>query len=131
MTRPFLVPDRIELVPMTSDHLPLLHRLDSDPEVMRHLLGRARTPAEIDEFWAPRCSDTAFDAVGLGWWDLTPGTLARCGPRRGRSTPLPAASSASWACTTPAPRSVSGGTRSRAEQGELVDEVSADDWRHE
>lgn len=53
---------------MTPEHLPLLHRLDSDPEVMRYLLGRARTPEEIDEFWAPRCADTVADAVGLGWW---------------------------------------------------------------
>jgi len=53
---------------MTSAHLPLLHRLDSDPEVMRYLLGRARTPAEIDAFWAPRCADVAADAMGLGWW---------------------------------------------------------------
>jgi len=53
---------------MTSDHLPLLHQLDSDPEVMRYLLGRPRTADEIDSFWAPRCADGAADAVGLGWW---------------------------------------------------------------
>jgi RimJ/RimL family protein N-acetyltransferase len=53
---------------MTIEHLPLLHRLDSDPEVMRHLLGRARTPEEIDEFWTPRCLDTLADEAGLGWW---------------------------------------------------------------
>ncbi|MBO1753958.1 GNAT family N-acetyltransferase [Allobranchiibius sp. CTAmp26] len=68
MTRPVLHTPRIELRPMTIDHLPLLHRLDADPEVMRHLLGRARTPAEIDAFWAPRCADTVADQVGLGWW---------------------------------------------------------------
>ena len=66
--RPELVTSRIDLVPMTSDHLPLLHRLDSDPVVMQYLLGRARTPEEINDFWKPRCVDTAFDAVGLGWW---------------------------------------------------------------
>ncbi|CCH79675.1 GCN5-related N-acetyltransferase [Nostocoides japonicum T1-X7] len=68
MPRPVLRTDRIVLRPMTLEHLPLLHRLDTDPEVMRHLLGRARTPAEIEEFWTPRCSDTVADAVGLGWW---------------------------------------------------------------
>lgn len=68
MTRPNLTTSRIELRPMTITHLPLLHQLDSDPEVMRHLLGRARTPPEIDEFWSPRCADTAADAVGIGWW---------------------------------------------------------------
>lgn len=68
MTRPVLHTARIELRPMRPEHLPLLHRLDSDPEVMRYLLGRARTPQEIDDFWGPRCADTAADAVGLGWW---------------------------------------------------------------
>lgn len=53
---------------MRPEHLPLLHELDSDPEVMRYLLGRARTPVEIDEFWGPRCADTRADALGLGWW---------------------------------------------------------------
>ena len=53
---------------MTTHHLPLLHQLDSDPEVMRYLLGRARTPEEIDAFWAPRCADTGADDLELGWW---------------------------------------------------------------
>lgn len=68
MLRPTLSTRRIELRPMTLDHLHLLHTLDSDPEVMRHLLGRARTPAEIDAFWAPRCADMTGDDAGLGWW---------------------------------------------------------------
>lgn len=68
MPRPTLRTRRIELRPMTLEHLPLLHALDSDPEVMRYLLGRARTPAEIDAFWAPRCADTSADEAGLGWW---------------------------------------------------------------
>lgn len=68
MSRPTLHTDRIELRPMTPAHLPLLHQLDTDPEVMRYLLGRARTPEEIDAFWGPRCADTIADAVGLGWW---------------------------------------------------------------
>lgn len=66
--RPVLTTSRITLRPMTMEHLPLLHRLDSDPEVMRHLLGRARTPEEIEAFWGPRCADTSGDALGLGWW---------------------------------------------------------------
>lgn len=53
---------------MRPEHLPLLVRLDTDPEVMRYLLGRARTPEEVTEFWAPRSADTAADRVGLGWW---------------------------------------------------------------
>ena len=53
---------------MTPDHLPLLHRLDSDPEVLRFILGRSRTPEEIDAFWGPRCADKTADSYGLGWW---------------------------------------------------------------
>lgn len=68
MGRPQLHTARIELRPMTMEHLPLLHRLDSDPEVMRYLLGRARTPEEIDKFWTSRCADTIADHSGLGWW---------------------------------------------------------------
>lgn len=68
LSRPILHTNRIELRPMRPEHLPLLHTLDSDPEVMRYLLGRARTPEEIDEFWGPRCADTTADTVGLGWW---------------------------------------------------------------
>ena len=48
---------------MAAHHLPLLHGLDSDPVVMEFLLGRARTSAEIDEFWGPRC----VDAGGRVW----------------------------------------------------------------
>ncbi|MFS3127832.1 GNAT family N-acetyltransferase [Nocardioides sp. Bht2] len=66
--QPTLRTERLTLVPMRLEHLPLLHQLDSDPEVMRHLLGRARTPEEIDTFWAPRCAETTAGAVGLGWW---------------------------------------------------------------
>lgn len=68
MTRPVLRTERIELRPMRPEHLPLLHHLDSDPEVMRYLLGRARSPQETDDFWGPRRADTTGESVGLGWW---------------------------------------------------------------
>lgn len=68
MARPILRTERIELRPMHPQHLPLLHELDSDPAVMRYLLGRARTPDEIDDFWGPRCAETRADALGIGWW---------------------------------------------------------------
>lgn len=68
MVRPELHTSRISLLPMTREHRPLLHSLDSDPEVMRYLTGRARTPGEIEEFWGPRCADSEAAAVGLGWW---------------------------------------------------------------
>lgn len=68
MPRPVLRTDRIELRPMTREHLPLLHGLDEDAEVMRYLLGRARTPSEVDAFWGHCCDGTALNAYGLGWW---------------------------------------------------------------
>jgi len=86
MPRPVLRTPRLELRPMMPVHLPLLHQLDTDPEVMRFILGRARTAGETDTFWGPRCADTSADTAGLGWWvgfhdqtfigwwDLSPGT---------------------------------------------------------
>ncbi|WIY82217.1 GNAT family N-acetyltransferase [Propionimicrobium sp. PCR01-08-3] len=68
MTRPVITTQRLELRPMTPEHLPLHRELDTDPAVMRYLLGRSRTAAESDEFWAPRCAEKIADAAGLGWW---------------------------------------------------------------
>ncbi|GMA20834.1 GNAT family N-acetyltransferase [Arsenicicoccus piscis] len=84
--RPVLTTERVELRPMTSEHLELLVPLDADREVMRYLRPWPRTRAEVEEFWGPRCADQAADAVGLGywvgfdradgdflgWWDLSP-----------------------------------------------------------
>ncbi|TDE99137.1 N-acetyltransferase [Occultella glacieicola] len=53
---------------MRPDHLPHLVELDGDPEVMRYLIGRARSPAQARREWAPGCESTAADAVGLGYW---------------------------------------------------------------
>lgn len=66
--RPTLVTPRITLEPMRPEHLPLLVDLDADPEVMRYILGRGRTPQEVHDFWGPVCASTAADAHGLGWW---------------------------------------------------------------
>ncbi len=68
MSRVPLTTARIRLEPMTADHLSLLVDLDSDAEVLRYILGRARTPQEATAFWEPVCADTDADAVGLGWW---------------------------------------------------------------
>jgi RimJ/RimL family protein N-acetyltransferase len=43
MTRPVITTQRLELRPMTPAHLPLHRQLDTDPKVMRFLLGRARS----------------------------------------------------------------------------------------
>jgi RimJ/RimL family protein N-acetyltransferase len=68
MARPALTTARIRLAPMTSKHLPLLVGLDADAEVLRYILGRARSAQEARDYWGPICSDVAADAVGLGWW---------------------------------------------------------------
>ncbi|MCW2758211.1 MAG: hypothetical protein JWO46_1957 [Nocardioidaceae bacterium] len=83
---------------MTPEHLPLLVELDSDAEVLRYILGRARTPEEVHAFWGPKCADLSADALGLGWWvgfagsefvgwwDLSPSSVdrAEAGWRLGR-----------------------------------------------
>ena len=68
MPRPTLRTPRLTLRPLSLDHLPHLIDLDSDPEVLRHLLGRARTEQEACDFWGPICADAYADHLGLGWW---------------------------------------------------------------
>lgn len=68
VSRPVLITARIELEPMTARHLPALVDLDADPQVLRYILGRARTEREVHDFWRPICDDTDADGVGLGWW---------------------------------------------------------------
>lgn len=68
VSRPRLRSERIDLAPMTTAHLRLLADLDADAEVLRFILGRARSATEARDFWAPICTDTHADAVGLGWW---------------------------------------------------------------
>ncbi len=53
---------------MRTEHLPYLVELDSDPEVLEHILGRGRSRQEVYDYWGPVCADTDADAVGLGWW---------------------------------------------------------------
>lgn len=68
MSRPVLTTSRMRLEPMTTEHLPLLVELDADAEVLRHIVGRARSRQEAQDYWAPICADDDADAVGLGWW---------------------------------------------------------------
>ncbi len=68
MSRAPLRTARIQLEPMTAEHLPLLVDLDADAEVLRYILGRARSPEEARAFWEPLCADLTADGVGLGWW---------------------------------------------------------------
>ncbi|WP_241680851.1 GNAT family N-acetyltransferase [Pseudactinotalea suaedae] len=66
--RPTLATPRMVLEPMRPEHLPHLVDLDGDPEVMRHLIGRARTAEEARAHWRPFCERTAADRHGLGFW---------------------------------------------------------------
>lgn len=89
MIRP-LATDRLRLAPTTPAHLPFLVRLDSDPEVLRHILGRARTEQEATEFWAPQLPGPMWvgsvDDEPVGWWALWPreGGTAELGYRLAR-----------------------------------------------
>jgi RimJ/RimL family protein N-acetyltransferase len=79
--RPTLRTARLRLEPLTEDHVELLVELDSDPEVLEHIFGRALTREESVGTWAPKRLLTdglgrgawmGYDATGdwLGWWCL-------------------------------------------------------------
>ena len=68
MSRPTLRTERLLLTPLGPEHTDLLVELDSDPEVMRFLTGRASTRAEVVETWLPRRTDPHHDRRGLGYW---------------------------------------------------------------
>ncbi|WET76760.1 GNAT family N-acetyltransferase [Amycolatopsis sp. QT-25] len=67
MTQPTLRTRRLTLVPLTEEHLELEIELDSDPEVMRYLTGRARTRAETERAHHRRRA-AARKVPGLGFW---------------------------------------------------------------
>ena len=60
--------DRIDLVPLSEDHLEHEVQLDADPEVMRYLdPGRARTREEVEAAHRARLA-VAERVPGLGFW---------------------------------------------------------------
>lgn len=65
--QPRLSTPRIELVPLTDDHLELEITLDSDPEVLRYLYARPRTRPEIVHSHRQRIA-AAEEVPGLGFW---------------------------------------------------------------
>lgn len=67
MTQATLTTDRIRLVPLADEHLEHEVELDSDPEVMRYLTGRARTRQEVEDLHLRRLA-TAGRMPGLGFW---------------------------------------------------------------
>jgi RimJ/RimL family protein N-acetyltransferase len=58
---------RLTLVPLTDEHLELEVELDSDPEVMRYLSGRASSREEVEATHARRMT-VAQKVDGLGFW---------------------------------------------------------------
>jgi RimJ/RimL family protein N-acetyltransferase len=66
--RALLRTQRLRLEPVTDAHLDLFIALNSDPDVMRLILGRAATPDEPLEEWAERMGPQTDEARGLGYW---------------------------------------------------------------
>ena len=58
---------RLTLVPLADEHLDWEVELDSDPEVMRYLSGRASTREEVEAGHARRMT-AAHKVDGLGFW---------------------------------------------------------------
>ena len=67
MAQPTLYTKRLQLVPLTDAHLELEVALDSDPEVMRYLSGRAQSRAEVERAHLRRVA-AAREVPGLGFW---------------------------------------------------------------
>lgn len=67
MSQPLLRTDRLLLVPLAERHLELEVQLDSDPEVLRYISGRARTRDEVVASHSQRMA-LAGQVDGLGYW---------------------------------------------------------------
>jgi RimJ/RimL family protein N-acetyltransferase len=67
MPQPTLHTARLNLLPLSDEHLDLEAELDADPEVMRYLTGRAMTRREVEPVHHRRL-ETARAAPGLGFW---------------------------------------------------------------
>ena len=67
MAQPILRTERLFLVPLADRHLELEVELDSDPEVLRYLWGRARSRDEVVASHAERMA-LAGKVDGLGYW---------------------------------------------------------------
>ena len=67
MTQPTLHTERLSLVPLADEHLQFEIELDSDPEVMRYISGRASSPEEVQQAHRRRLA-AADEVPGLGFW---------------------------------------------------------------
>jgi RimJ/RimL family protein N-acetyltransferase len=68
LSLPTLTTDRLRLEPVSDHHFDLLVGLNSDPEVMRFILGRAATPEETCGEWDRRRTTWSDEERGLGYW---------------------------------------------------------------
>jgi RimJ/RimL family protein N-acetyltransferase len=68
VTRPTLSTPRLRLDPLTNAHTELMVELDSDPEVLRFIFGRALTRTEVVDTWMPRRTRADADTRGIGYW---------------------------------------------------------------
>ncbi len=59
---------RLTLVPLADEHLELEIELDSDPEVMRYLTGRAASRTEVERSHRRRRHAASREVPGLGFW---------------------------------------------------------------
>ncbi|HEY3946896.1 MAG TPA: GNAT family N-acetyltransferase [Solirubrobacteraceae bacterium] len=67
IAQPTLYTERLRLVPLADEHLQFEIELDSDPEVMRYITGRALSPGEVERAHRRRLA-AADGAPGLGFW---------------------------------------------------------------
>ena len=67
MAQSLLHTERVTLVPLADEHLPLEVELDSDPEVMRYITGRACSPEEVEQAHRRRLA-AADEVPELGFW---------------------------------------------------------------
>ena len=69
MTRPVLTTERLRLEPVDGERLrDGLLTLDSDPEVLRFIFGRALSRQEVLRDWLSKRTSPDADARGLGYW---------------------------------------------------------------
>lgn len=67
MHQPIMHTERLLLVPLDERHFGLEIQLDSDPEVLRYISGRAHTPDEVEQVHRERLA-LARKVDGLGYW---------------------------------------------------------------
>ncbi len=67
MSQPILGTERLRLMPLADEHLEFEVELDSDPEVMRYIAGRASSRPEVERAHRRRLL-AAREVSGLGFW---------------------------------------------------------------